>query len=519
MGNWSIRAKLGATFGSLTLIVLIIAGLALNALSNANDYFSSYISGISARANTAQAIQAAVARRALASRDMLLVSPSERAHVAQAGDDAQRDVAADVDKLNMLAKAARVPADVQTLVDNITRIEASYSPVAADIIRFGLSGDRDAAIAKIDHEGRPLLKSLQDATKAYMTLTLEREHLMVQASQDSYVWHRNVLIAICLAAALGAVAAGVLITRSLTRQLGAEPSALKQIARRVALGDLMSVDRNSSAMQGSVLASMEDMQRSLITPISQVRAAATGIAAGSGEIAQGNLDLSSRTEQQAASLQETSASMEQLTATVHQNASNAQQASEMATKASDVAARSTSVARDVALTMSDIRDSSRKIEEITGIIEGIAFQTNILALNAAVEAARAGEEGRGFAVVANEVRSLAQRSASASKEIKALIAASAKKVADGSMLADQSGKTMDQVALAISEVTALISEIASASDEQSRGIAQVNLAVTEMDEVTQQNAALVEEASAASQALESQGRRLIEAVASFKVAA
>jgi methyl-accepting chemotaxis protein-1 (serine sensor receptor) len=228
------------------------------------------------------------------------------------------------------------------------------------------------------------------------------------------------------------------------------------------------------------------------------------------------MDLSQRTEQQAASLQETASSMEQLTSTVKQNADNAQQGSMLAANASSVAQKGSTVVGRMVDTMHDISESSTKIADLTGIIEGIAFQTNILALNAAVEAARAGEQGRGFAVVASEVRSLAQRSSSAAKEIKDLIATSVDKIRDGSALAGEAGKTMSEVTLAVTRVTDIISEIAAASSEQSRGIEQVNLAITQMDNVTQQNAALVEEA-AASRSMEDQGQQLNEAVGFFQV--
>ncbi|AXF04262.1 methyl-accepting chemotaxis protein [Paraburkholderia hospita] len=236
-----------------------------------------------------------------------------------------------------------------------------------------------------------------------------------------------------------------------------------------------------------------------------------------GEISTGNADLSARTEQQAAALEETAASMEELTAAVKQNAESARQASTLASDASDVARRSHEAVERVVSTMTDISQSSNRIADITGIIEGIAFQTNILALNAAVESARAGEHGRGFAVVASEVRSLAQRSSSAAKEIKELIGASVDRIRDGSSLAGEAGETMTEVTRAVGQVTAIMSEIAAASEEQSRGIAQVNLAITQMDDVTQQNAALVEQAAAASRSLEDQGRQLDESVAAFRL--
>ena len=259
------------------------------------------------------------------------------------------------------------------------------------------------------------------------------------------------------------------------------------------------------------------MNARLIETVSRVRESSGSIASASTEIATGNTDLSQRTEEQAASLEETAASMEELTSTVKQNTENAQQASALATNASDVAQRGSKVVGQVVDTMHGISESSAKIAEITGIIEGIAFQTNILALNAAVEAARAGEQGRGFAVVASEVRSLAQRSSSAAKEIKDLIANSVQQVQNGSALAGQAGETMSEVTQAVARVTDIMEEIAAASIEQSRGIEQVNQAITQMDEVTQQNAALVEEAAAASQSLQDQGRQLTEAVAFFQM--
>src|SRR5471030_739671 len=262
---------------------------------------------------------------------------------------------------------------------------------------------------------------------------------------------------------------------------------------------------------------MGSMRENLAAIVGRVRTGTDAIAIASRQISAGNLDLSSRTEEQAASLQETASSMEELTSTVKQNAENAQQASALAANASQVAHKGSSVVGQVVDTMTAINQSSTKIAEITGIIEGIAFQTNILALNAAVEAARAGEQGRGFAVVASEVRNLAQRSSSAAKEIKDLIANSVLQVQHGSALASQAGETMSEVTQAVARVTDIMEEIAAASIEQGRGIEQVNQAITQMDEVTQQNAALVEEAAAASQSLQDQGRQLTEAVAFFQM--
>ncbi|EPK9866618.1 methyl-accepting chemotaxis protein [Serratia ureilytica] len=288
---------------------------------------------------------------------------------------------------------------------------------------------------------------------------------------------------------------------------------------RIAAGDLATpiqvYGRNEISM---LFASLQRTQQSLIGTVGAVRDGAESILIGLQEIAEGNNDLSSRTEQQAASLEETAASMEQLTATVKQNADNARQASQLARDASATAAKGGELAGDVVTTMHDIANSSQKIGAITSVIDGIAFQTNILALNAAVEAARAGEQGRGFAVVAGEVRNLASRSAQAAKEIKVLIDESVSRVKHGSVLVENSGTTMQDIVRSVTRVTDIMGEIASASDEQSRGIEQVTQAVTQMDQVTQQNAALVEESASAATALEEQAITLADAVAVFRLA-
>jgi methyl-accepting chemotaxis protein-4 (peptide sensor receptor) len=288
---------------------------------------------------------------------------------------------------------------------------------------------------------------------------------------------------------------------------------------RIAAGDLATPVQVYGRNEISQLfASLQRMQQSLIGTVGAVRDGAESILIGLQEISEGNNDLSSRTEQQAASLEETAASMEQLTATVKQNADNARQASQLARDASTTAAKGGELAGDVVTTMHDIANSSQKIGAITSVIDGIAFQTNILALNAAVEAARAGEQGRGFAVVAGEVRNLAQRSAQAAKEIKGLIDESVSRVKQGSVLVENSGATMQDIVRSVTRVTDIMGEIASASDEQSRGIEQVTQAVTQMDQVTQQNAALVEEAASAATALEDQAITLADAVSVFRLA-
>jgi len=517
--NLSEKAKLTAAFGSLAVVVMIVSGISLIALNDANERFAGFISGINARAQMAESVRNAVSDRAIAVRNLVLVSSPADIEVEKAAVlDAEKRVESRLDKFNaMVASAKDISENARTLAAEISRIEQLYRPVALEIDRLAASGQRDAAIADIASKCRPLLTALTKAANAYLDATHERAVEMAKESAERLAHERNLLIAFCVAAMALAIGAGIVITRGLMRALGAEPVALAEVTRRVAEGDLRAVPGASNAPAGSVLASMGEMQSSLVRLIGNVRHAADSIATGSSQIASGNVDLSSRTEQQASSLQETASSMEELTTTVKQNAENAQQASTLSANASDVASKGNGVVGEMVGTMGEISENSTRIAEITGMIEGIAFQTNILALNAAVEAARAGEQGRGFAVVASEVRNLAQRSSSAAKEIKDLIGTSVQKIRDGSSLADKAGMTMAEVTQAVARVTDIMGEIAAASAEQSRGIEQVNQAITQMDEVTQQNAALVEEAAAASKSLEDQGRQLNQSVSFFRL--
>ncbi|HEX7913206.1 MAG TPA: methyl-accepting chemotaxis protein [Paraburkholderia sp.] len=328
---------------------------------------------------------------------------------------------------------------------------------------------------------------------------------------------RNLMLVLVVLSVLIGLGIGVWMAHALTRQLGTEPATAVDLARSVAAGDLsVNIDLRPGDTN-SLMASLKAMRDALSRVVAEVRENAEGVATASAQIAQGNLDLSSRTEEQAASLEETASSIEQLTAAVRHNTDNARQAATLAGTASGVAQKGGEVVGRVVETMRDIATSSTKMSEIISVIEGIAFQTNILALNAAVEAARAGEEGRGFAVVAGEVRALAQRSASAAKEIKDLIADSVDRVEAGSNLVEQAGGTINEIVGSVKRVADIVGEISSASEDQSVGIEQVNLAINQMDQVTQQNAALVEEASAAAQSMAQQAQGLRAAVAFFKV--
>ncbi|SFC46612.1 methyl-accepting chemotaxis protein [Polaromonas sp. OV174] len=365
------------------------------------------------------------------------------------------------------------------------------------------------------------VRTAGDKADDLMTKLVERKNsdasALNTASEEVYGHIRVLLISLTVGGVLAGILIGVAISRSLTRQLGGEPGYAVHIAGRIAEGDLTVAIETRAHDNSSLLAAMKTMRDSLVGIVGRVRTGTDTIATASGQIAAGNQDLSSRTEEQASSLEETAASMEELTSTVKQNADNARQANQLAVSASSVAVKGGSVVSQVVNTMGAINASSHKIVDIIGVIDGIAFQTNILALNAAVEAARAGEQGRGFAVVAAEVRNLAQRSAAAAKEIKVLIDDSVDKVEEGSKQVAEAGKTMDEIVDSVKRVTDIMAEITAASQEQTSGIEQINQAITQMDQVTQQNAALVEEAAAAAQSLQEQASGLSEVVSVFQL--
>ncbi len=394
------------------------------------------------------------------------------------------------------------------------KLAAPLPNLARDL---GLAKNQQAATIGLIKKIRPIqdawLKILDE-----LVATKDNQNVMVaQEARNAFVRARNILILLGgLALVLGIIAA-LFITRSILRQLGGEPDYASDIASQIAAGDLSGVIESEHNDSGSLLAEMKTMRDSLVNIVGQVRQGTDTIATASREIASGNQDLSARTELQASSLEKTTASMKELTTTVKQNADNAREANKLAASASDVARQGGVVVAQVVDTMSSINESAKKIVDIISVIDGIAFQTNILALNAAVEAARAGEQGRGFAVVASEVRNLAQRSAAAAKEIKTLIGTSVEKVEVGSRLVAQAGSTIDDVVTSVRHVTDIIAEISSASQEQSTGIEAVNLAIIEMDGMTQQNAALVEEAAAAAKSLQDQAGELAKVVSIFKL--
>ena len=382
----------------------------------------------------------------------------------------------------------------------------------------GLAKDQQvAAIEALKRDETPVWREMRGRLLEMMKV---KNAEITKIKADTIQTTQQMLIASLILASTAVLSgAGIAfwLIRNVMRQLGGEPDYAVDIAHRIAAGDLAMTIVTQANDHNSVLHAMKGMLDNLSTLVRQVHGGTDAIATATREIAASNLDLSSRTEQQASSLEETASSMQDLTSTVKKNAQNAHHAKGLAESASMVAKQGGDVVAQVVATMGSINDSSKKIADIIGVIDGLAFQTNILALNAAVEAARAGEQGRGFAVVAAEVRSLAQRSASAAKEIKLLISTSVEKVDAGTKLVDRAGITMDQVVVSVKSVSDIIMEIASASAEQTNGIAQISVAITQMDDVTQQNAALVEEAAGAAEALQEQAAKLRQLVNVFKL--
>jgi methyl-accepting chemotaxis protein len=390
----------------------------------------------------------------------------------------------------------------------------AYNSARDRAIKAKTDGRMDESRSIFENDFLPAARGFQEALQELVTMQRKKIDATVKVIDHLGQVSTLMMQALAVAAILLGAVSSWLLTRSIVRPI----REAVELAETVASGDLTRrIDATTKDGTGALLRALRHMNDSLVNIVSEVRGGTDTISGASSEIAAGNLDLSSRTEQQAASLEETAASMEQITGTVRQNADNARQANQLAITASNVAVEGGAVVGQVITTMGSINESSRKIVDIIGVIDGIAFQTNILALNAAVEAARAGEQGRGFAVVASEVRNLAQRSAAAAKEIKVLIGDSVDKVDLGAKLVDQAGATMEQVVSSIRRVTDIMAEITHATQEQTGGIEQVNIAIGEMDEATQQNAALVEESAAAAASMQEQAAKLAQVVGVFKL--
>ena len=514
-----VGTRLIAGFLALSILGAIVAAIGIYNMSRINDrtsrLYERELMGISyvKEAN----INLLLVGRAVRSLLLAATEEDQKAAIATVGK-ARAQLNDNLDKARVLFFSENGKRSFAELDRGMREYEAMVEETSRRALADGVQQNRTA----VDYLLHTVAPKSNDIDSRMGALTRIKEENAQAAAADATAFYesaRATMVLLVIGSVLAGIGLGVLLTRSLTRQLGGEPAYAADIAGRIAAGDLTVEVALRAGDRGSMLAAMKTMRDSLAQIVGQVRGGTEAIAAASRQIATGNMDLSARTEEQAGSLEETASSMEELTSTVQQNAGNARQANGLATTASEVAERGGMVVSQVVDTMASINGSSKKIVDIIGVIDGIAFQTNILALNAAVEAARAGEQGRRFAVVASEVRTLAQRSAAAAKEIKLLIDDSVAKVDAGAKLVDNAGATMDEVVASVRRVTDIMGEISMASLEQTSGIEQINMAVVQMDQVTQQNASLVEEAAAAAESLQDQAARLATLVSVFKLGA
>jgi methyl-accepting chemotaxis protein len=509
----SLRIGMRLRIGFGTILALLVAALltaTVASTSNRESLFQGFRTA-SAKVDLTTRMKAAQLEGVVAIRSIGLHSDTGAMNKEEERLKVQRKLFAEA-RDQLLAMG--VTDAGKQIFANIERLNKELEGPTSDAISQALAFNPEAVATLIATRIDPVYRQVLDEINKLVDLQKTEEQGMLDAAAASGKRLMYLLALIGLVAVVIGIVLSHLITRSITNPMH---EAL-EIAQRVAAGDLTSRIRPSGRDEtGQLLHALDAMNGSLVKIVGEVRIGTDTIATASGQIASGNMDLSSRTELQASSLEQTAASMVELTSTVKQNADNARQANVLAASASEVALKGGAVVSQVVDTMGSINESSKKIVDIIGVIDGIAFQTNILALNAAVEAARAGEQGRGFAVVATEVRNLAQRSAAAAKEIKTLIGDSVEKVGTGAKLVDQAGVTMEEIVNSVRRVTDIMAEITCASQEQTSGIEQINHAIAEMDEVTQQNAALVEEVTAAAASLEGQAQSLAQVVSVFKI--
>ena len=516
----SVRFRLTIAFGILALLCVCVSWFAKQTLATANDRFTNYLSGESVVLSTVMQVRGAVNDRAVAARNLLVVTSEadkslELAAVTAAHEQMQ-SVLAELDRL--VSESAHATEFDRAAVGNIQEVESLYGPVALDIVAMAVEGRVEEAIVKLTDECRPLLTRLLSVVSEYLEYSAAQAESAIADSKQSFEQSTITLVVVGVGALLTALVLGILIVSSLFRALGAEPLELGRIVGRVAAGDLSEVVVAGKAKPGSVLSSLCLMQTRLIELVSQVSDATDGIAAASARISQGSVQLSSQTNQQADSLHHTAQSMSGLGERVNENAESSTRANELAQEAAQIARHGSDGVGRVVSVMNSMNEDSKQIAAIIGVINDISFQTNILALNAAVEAARAGEQGRGFAVVASEVRSLAQRSTVAAKEIEALVKTSVSRVEKGTAQVTDAVGTISSVVDSIQKVEVLMGQINTASNEQRVSVGQVGDALNGVESGTKKNAEMAETSLAEAQQLDSGAELLVKAVRQFKLA-
>ncbi len=505
-----IGLRLGLAFSLLAVLAVLTDVFALAQLQAGNDRLRNIVKVNNAKLEYANAMSEAVHIESRVIRTMLLLKEPERIAAETAKAEKARAAYAEAWKALTAFPASSTAQPIRAAME---AGRAATVPVYDQLKELAMANRDEEATALLTSEAIPKANAWQDAIDANLDLLKQDNHALYEAAQSSHGRSFSVMMAATLLAITLSAVLAWLITRSIVRPLGQAVAATGAIAEGK-LDTPIAIDGTDEV--ANLNRSLLTMRDRLNEIVASVRGNADSVATASAQIAQGNHDLSGRTEQQASALQQTAATMEQLGNTVRHNADSARQASQLAQGASEVAAKGGTVVGEVVRTMQAIDQSSKQIAEIISVIDGIAFQTNILALNAAVEAARAGEQGRGFAVVAGEVRNLAQRSAAAAREIKTIIGRSVDQVEQGTQLVGTAGQTMEDIVSSIRRLTDIVAEISSASAEQSTGVTQVGEAVTNMDQATQQNAALVEESAAAAESLRQQAAQLVDAVAVFK---
>jgi len=509
MKNWKIGTRLGAGFSAVLLILVVSLLISINRLSVVNDASTVMAEESIPKILLINEIIEQGYITAAANRDILLSRDADETKKGIAKIQAARAKSTQaLQKIEPLLRTEKGRNAFKTALEK----NQTYNAIIDKCNQQEGDGKWDDAMKTLHQEVAPLRAAYMAELSLLRQLTIDTADKVNKDADATYASARTLLVGLGICGILIGIGVAYFATRSITAPIN---EAVK-VAETVAGGNLTShIEVNSTDETGQLMLALKAMNDSLLGIVSEVRSGTDLIATASSQIAAGNQDLSSRTEEQASSLEETASSMEEMTSTVKQNGDNASQANQLAIKASEIAVKGGAVVSEVVHTMGTINESSRKMADIINVIDGIAFQTNILALNAAVEAARAGEQGRGFAVVATEVRSLAQRSANAAREIKVLIDDSVSKVDEGSKLVDQAGTTMADVVSSIRSVTDIMSEITAATGEQVDGIEQINQAIAQMDQVTQQNAALVEEAAAAAESMQNQAANLVQVVSVF----